>query len=153
MRITQMLVVVSMVVTLGAGCVSSRSGKVYSRRDAQQSHVVELGIVESVNQVNIEGTRTPLGTIAGGVAGGALGSRVGSGRDAQVIGTVLGALVGAATGAFAEEGLTRRKGLEITVKLDAGTILAVVQEADEDFFPGDRVRILTGPSGTKRVRH
>jgi outer membrane lipoprotein SlyB len=42
--------------------------------------------------------------------------------------------------------------LEITVKLDSGTMLAVVQEADVQFAPGDRVRLLES-GGTTRVSH
>ena len=105
--------VVLMVVVLGTGCVSSRSGKVYSRSDAQRVQIVDLGVVEAVNEVRIEGTRTPLGAIAGGVAGGALGSRVGRGGDAKVIGTVLGALVGAATGALGKKGSRGAKALRL----------------------------------------
>ena len=48
---------------------------------------------------------------------------------------------------------TQRKALEITVKLDSGQTLAIVQEADETFNVGDRIRVLTASDGTKRVRH
>ena len=44
-------------------------------------------------------------------------------------------------------------GLEITVQLDNGRMLAVTQAADEPFYPGDRVRVLTGYDGTTRVAH
>jgi len=111
-----------------AGCASSKSGDVYTRDQARTVHTVKLGVVESVRTVRLEGTKTPVGTAAGAVVGGVAGSA-------------------------AEEGITRKDGIEITVKLDNGTMLAVVQEATaEQFNPGERVRVLEG-GGVTRVTH
>ena len=55
-------------------------------------------------------------------------------------------------GAAAEEGITRKDGVEITVKLDSGPLVAVVQEADEVFQPGEKVRLIES-GGTTRVSH
>jgi outer membrane lipoprotein SlyB len=132
------------------GCASSRSGEVYSRDHARKVHTVVAGTVESVKEITIEGTKTPVGTVAGGVAGGALGTTVGSGSG-RTIATVLGALAGAAAGTAAEEGLTRKPGLEIVVNQDNGQTIVVVQEADVLFAPGDRVRIIKANDGTTRV--
>jgi outer membrane lipoprotein SlyB len=65
---------------------------------------------------------------------------------------VLGSVAGGVAGQAVEEATTRRAGLEITVKLDNGSLVAITQEADEVFKPGDRVRILSG-SGVSRVTH
>jgi len=111
-----------------------------------------VGTVVSVKQVKIEGTKSGLGAVAGGAAGGAVGSTVGS-LSGKTVATVLGAVAGGLAGAAAEEEITKKDGLEITVQLDDGETLAVIQEADEQFLEGDRVRILTGPDGTTRVRH
>jgi len=132
------------------GCASSRSGEVYSRDEARQVQTVETGTVESVKQIMIEGTKTPIGTAAGGVAGGVLGSTVGSGSG-RTVATVLGALAGAAGGTAVEEGITRRQGLEIIVNKDSGQTIVVVQEADVMIAAGDRVRIITSSNGTVRV--
>ena len=132
------------------GCASSRSGQVYSRDHARQVQTVEDGIVESVKEVTIEGTKTPIGTAAGGVVGGVLGSTVGGGSGRKIA-TVIGALAGAAAGTAAEEGITRKPGLEIIVKKDSGQTIVVVQEADVIFVAGDRVRIIAAPDGTTRV--
>ncbi len=133
-----------------SGCASSRSGQVYSRDHARQAQTVESGTVESVKEVTIEGTKTPVGTAAGGVAGGVLGSTVGSGSG-RTVATVVGALAGAAIGTAAEESVTRKKGLEIVVNKDGGGTIVVVQEADMLIAPGDRVRIITAADGTTRV--
>ena len=133
------------------GCASSRSGSVYTRDQARQVQEVQMGVVDSVRQVQLEGTKSPVGTAAGAVVGGVAGSNIGSGKG-STIGTVLGAVAGGLIGSAAEEGVTRKPGLEITVKLDGGRMIAVTQEADEEFHPGDRVRVLTG-GGVTRVSH
>ena len=112
-----------------------------------------MATVESVRPVQIEGTKSSVGTAAGAVVGGIAGSTVGSGsgKDSSV-GAVLGSVAGGVAGAAIEEGVTRQAGLEITVKFDDGRMIAVTQAADEKFQPGDRVRVLTG-GGVTRISH
>jgi outer membrane lipoprotein SlyB len=148
MSATRIVVAAVAAVTL-AGCASSKSGSVYSREDARQEQTVRMGVVESVRSVTIEGTKTPIGTIAGGAIGGIGGSAIGSGRGAAVA-AVAGAVAGGLLGAAAEEGLTRQEGVEITVRLDNGELRAIVQTADEPFKPGERVRLLS-VNGQTRV--
>lgn len=150
MRITSLLAAAIISLTLG-GCMSSNSGDVYSRDEARKTQTVRLGVVESVRNVKLEGTKSPIGGGAGAVVGGIAGSSVGGGRG-QAIATVLGALVGGLAGAAAEEGVTRKDGLEITVKLESGNLIAVVQEADVQFNPGDKVRLVES-GGVTRVTH
>ncbi len=134
------------------GCASSNSGSVYSRDEARRVQTVKTGVVESVRQVKLEGTKTPIGTAAGAVIGGVAGNEVGSGAG-QAIATVIGAVVGGIAGAAAEEGITRKDALEITIKLDStGALVAVVQEATEQFHPGEKVRLIES-GGTTRVSH
>ena len=110
-----------------------------------------MGVVESVRQVNLEGTKTPVGTVAGAAVGGIAGSTIGSGKGSMV-GAVLGAVAGGVAGSAIEEGVTRKTGLEITVRLNSGRMIAVTQEADEDIRPGDRVRVLSGGGVTRVTR-
>jgi len=134
-----------------AGCAASKSGGAYTRDQTRQEMVVRTGTVESVREVQIEGTQSGVGPAAGAVAGGIGGSHVGGGRG-QIVGAVVGAVVGGIAGAAIEEGTTRKTGLEITVRLDNGQLTAIVQEGDEAFRAGDRVRLLSGAGGT-RVTH
>ncbi len=150
MRITQLLAV-SLLTALLAACASSNSGSVYSRDEARKVQTVKTGVIESVRQVKLEGTKSPVGTIAGGAVGGIAGSSVGGGKG-QAIATVIGAVAGGLAGSAAEEGLTRKDGVELTIKLDGGGLIAIVQEADEVFKAGERVRILES-GGTSRVSH
>lgn len=132
-----------------AGCASGTGSRDYRRDQVRGVQEIQRGVVEEVREVNIEGTKTPVGTGAGAVVGGIAGSQVGGGRG-SLAGTVLGAVLGGVAGSAAEEGVTQRRGLEITVRLDSGRTIAVTQGADEYFHPGDRVRVLTG-SGVTRV--
>jgi outer membrane lipoprotein SlyB len=150
MHLSKLLLVVFMAVFLSA-CASSNSGSVYKRDDARKVQTVKTGVVESVRAVKLEGTKSPVGTVAGGVVGGVAGGSIGSGRG-SAIGAVLGAVVGGIAGAATEEVVTRKDALEITVKLDGGGLIAIVQEADEQFHPGEKVRIVEN-ADTSRVTH
>jgi outer membrane lipoprotein SlyB len=150
MYLTRRLFVLALIALLGA-CASSTSGSAYSRSQTRQAQTVQMGSVESVRIVKIEGTKTPVGTATGAVVGGVLGNELGGGRG-NIVTTVLGAVAGGVAGSAAEEGITRKDGLEITVKLDSGGLIAITQEADEQFRQGDRVRVLQGGDAT-RVTH
>ncbi len=134
-----------------AACASSNSGSVYKRDEARKAHTVKTGVVESVRTVKLEGTKSPVGTVAGGAIGGIAGSSIGSGRG-SAIGAVIGAVAGGLAGAATEEVVTRKDALEITVKVDGGGLVAIVQEADEAFNPGERVRIVED-GNVSRVTH
>jgi outer membrane lipoprotein SlyB len=134
-----------------SGCASSLSGSGYSRSQARAEQSVRLGTVESVREVEIDGTRSGVGSVAGGVVGGIAASSVGSGKGSQVA-AVLGAVAGGIVGNAAEQAATRKRGLEITVKLQDGQLIAVTQEADEVFKVGENVRVVSG-SGVTRVSH
>lgn len=145
------LTVALLAATILAGCASSKSGGAYTRDQTRQEMHVRLGVVESVREVTMEGTKTGAGTFAGAAVGGVAGSNVGGGKG-QIVGAILGAVAGGIAGSAIEDGVTKKNALEITVKLDNGQLIAVVQEADDQFHPGERVRILSG-SGSTRVTH
>jgi outer membrane lipoprotein SlyB len=145
------LFLLSLISFLLVACASSNSGSVYKREDARKVQTVKTGVVESVRSVKLEGTKSPVGTIAGGAIGGIAGGSIGSGRG-SAIGAVIGAVAGGIAGAATEEVVTRKDAIEITVKLDGGALIAIVQEADEAFQPGDNVRIVEN-GDTSRVTH
>ena len=131
------------------GCAPGMGSGAYSRDQARREQSVRMGVVESVREVQIEGTRSGIGPAAGAIVGGIAGSTIGQGRGSAV-GTVLGGVAGGIAGQAAEQAGTRRPGLEITVKLDNGQYVAITQEPDQTFRPGDRVRILSD-GATSRV--
>ena len=144
------LILIFVALVLG-GCASSMSGGAYTRGQARQVEDVKMATVESVRDIQIEGTKTPIGAGAGAIIGGVVGGNSRS-RNVSAIGSVVGSVVGGMAGAAAEEGITRQSGYEITVKFDDGKMIAVAQGADEKFAVGDRVRVLTG-GGVTRISH
>lgn len=135
-----------------AGCAAPpRGGADYRGYETRQAQTVQFGVVESVRNVRINATESGVGTTSGAVLGGIAGSTIGQGRG-SVAGAVAGAVIGGIAGQAIERDANQRPGVEITVKLEGGRMIAVVQEADDNFRPGDRVRVLTGAGGT-RVTH
>ena len=135
-----------------AGCATqSASSGVYNAGQVQREQVVRFGTVESVRQVAIQRPDSGVGTLGGAAVGGVAGSAIGAGRG-SILGAIVGAVAGGVAGNAIENGADRRPGYELTVRLDDGEMRAIVQEADEPFNPGDRVRILSR-GGISRVTH
>jgi len=143
------MLVVSAAAVLFAGCVSQKTGDVYTRDEVLREQSVRRATVESVRPVKIEGTRSGVGAVAGGAVGGIAGSTVGTGKTSNVA-AVAGALGGGLAGQALEEGVTRKNGVEITVRLDNGEMRAIVQDDSDKFFTGQKVRLLTH-NGITRV--
>lgn len=143
----------AMTALLLSGCASTLSGESYSRDEARRTQQVQIGVVEFVRPVVIEGTKTPIGAGAGAIIGGIAGGAVGEGRG-SAISSVLGSVAGGLAGAAAEEQVTKRQGVEVTVRLESGKVIAIVQEEtpNETFTVGERVRVLS-VGGTTRVSH
>jgi len=132
-----------------AGCITHESGNVYSKHEAGREQTVRMATVDSVRKVMLEGSQSGLGAAAGGAVGGIAGSQAGHGAGSSV-GAVLGGVAGGVAGNVLENKATSHDALEITVKLDSGEMRAIVQEADQQFTPGQRVRLLSS-GGVTRV--
>lgn len=134
------------------GCATQTSSSAVYRSDqAQREQTVRMATVEAVRQVTIQRDSKGVGVVGGAVVGGLAGSSVGGGRG-QDIATVLGAIGGMVAGQAIEEKANQRPGLEITVKYDSGETRIIVQEADVDVRPGDRVQVITGGGVTRVAR-
>ncbi len=138
-------------VTLAGCAYPGRGGADYRGYQTRTEMSVRFGVVEGVRPVRIDATNTGLGSVAGATLGGIAGSSVGGGSGSAAA-AVAGAVVGGIIGYNVEQDTNARTGIEITVLLDGGRYIAVVQEADEAFKVGDRVRVLSG-QGTTRVTH
>lgn len=150
MKYANLLLVLGLSLVMAA-CASSKAGDVYSRDDVRQVQNVQMGVVEDARPARIEGTQSSIGAGAGTLAGGIAGSSAGHGKG-SAIGAVVGAVIGGVAGAAMEEGVTREDGVEITIRLDSGRLISVVQGGKADFKPGDRVRVLQN-GGETRVEH
>jgi outer membrane lipoprotein SlyB len=133
-----------------AGCAYPGRGSAdYRGYQTRTEQSVRFGVVEGVRPVRIDAADTGVGVVSGATLGGIAGSTVGGGSGSAAA-AVAGALVGGIIGYNIERDANARSGIEITVLLDGGKYIAVVQEADEAFAIGDRVRVLSG-QGTTRV--
>ncbi len=132
-------------------CAPNPSGDVYYRGQTMRAQTVELGVVNGVRYVQIAGQDTGVGTVGGAALGGIAGSQIGHGGG-SVAGAIGGAIIGGVIGNAVERDTTRRNGVEVTVQLDSGRLLAIVQEAGEEFRPGDRVRVLSDGYTTRVTR-
>jgi outer membrane lipoprotein SlyB len=147
---SKILILLSTALLFSSCAQDSLTGNTYSRSEAGQAQSVSKGRITSIRPVRIEGGNQA-GTIIGGLAGGALGSNIGSGRASNTAGAIGGALVGGAVGSHAQQSMGSRNGIEISVRLDQGGTVAVVQEVspNEQFSVGDRVRVLHSGSRTR----
>lgn len=134
------------------GCTPQPGVSSFSQNEAGQVAQVQFGQVTAIRQVDIQPGQTRLGTVTGGALGAIGGSQIGSSTAANIAGGVTGAVVGGAIGS-AVQGSSRTAGIEITMRLDSGSDVAIVQPGDpRDFRVGDRVR-LSGTSENARVTH
>ena len=146
------LVLILSLTLIVIGCqTTSQGSKTYTRQQAQRALTVYSGTVLKVAEVQIQAEPTGAGTVAGGVTGGVIASTIGKGRGSRLAATA-GALAGAAAGGAAEKAKATRPALEIEVELDDGRLIVIVQEKDDEFAVGDRVRVLQSSDGTMRVR-
>jgi len=140
------------VALMSAGCASGLGSGDYERTEARRAYEVKMGTVVSIRNVQISGSQSGVGTASGAVVGGVAGSTMGEGKG-SVVGAVLGAVAGGVAGSAIEKGVTKKPGLELTVRLDSGRTIAVVQEdTGESFRVGDYVRVLES-GGETRITH
>ena len=131
------------------GCITHESANVYSKHEAGREQTVRVATVDSVRKVKIEGSQSGAGAAAGGALGGIAGSQVGHGAGSSMA-AVVGAVAGGVVGNMAEHKATTKDAVEVTVRMDSGEYRAIVQEADQELKPGQRVRLLTS-GGVTRV--
>ena len=134
------------------GCAYHAGSADYRGYEVMGEQNVRFGVVETVRDVRIRPGNTGVGSATGAFVGGIAGSHVG-GSSGQVVGAIAGTVIGSIIGYNAEQQVNDFAGVEVTVLLDSGRYIAVVQQATAELFkPGERVRILTGRD-TIRVTH
>jgi outer membrane lipoprotein SlyB len=151
-RIVAIALIIS--TTLMGGCANNMTSRDYNEATAGKKMKVELGVVESIRDVKINGKASPVGGMAGGALGAIAGSNGGGGLGQLAVMVVVG-VVGAAVGSMADKKLHDADGIEITVKLADNDFQAVTQVKDssEPFGKGDNVRVITDLNGSSRVSH
>ncbi|MCM0147414.1 glycine zipper 2TM domain-containing protein [Photobacterium galatheae] len=134
-----------------SGCASNPYGSSYGRSQAQRIQQVKYGTIVQIDPVTIEGEENVAGTIAGAAVGGILGSTIGGGKGSDIA-AIGGGLLGGYAGNKASQSMSESNGVNLTIKLDSGDTIAIVQAADPNmiFRVGQKVRVnITG--STARV--
>ena len=149
---TWMIAIITTFSLLAGGCTTDLTGTAYSHSEARHMQIVRYGTVKELELVKIEGTQSGIGAAAGGAAAGIGASNLGGGKGSTIY-SIAGALAGGLLGNLAEEKLTRKQGVNITVQLDSGDVMSVVQQVypSQNFAVGARVKILEQGSATRVV--
>lgn len=135
-----------------AACDPQLSGHSFTRAEAMRAQPVAFGQVMSVRNVDIRPGQTHLGMVAGAALGALGGSQIGGDTASNIAGGLGGAVVGGALGS-AIQGSQTTRGIEVSVTLDNGQTVAIVQPGDiREFRVGDRVRVV-GAADNARVSH
>ena len=137
-----------------SACASNLTGENYSASEAKKVQSVNFGEVIAERPVVIDGRENGLlGTAAGGILGGVIASNIGGGSGKDIA-TGIGAIIGGILGQQVEEKATRKQGQEITIQLDSGETISIVQQIDQaNFFAvNDRVKVLQ-QGNTARVSY
>jgi outer membrane lipoprotein SlyB len=134
------------------GCAHPIRGGDYFAYEAGREQSVRYGVVDSVRDVRIQARETGVGAATGTMIGAIGGSHIGGGRHGSLAGFLGGAILGGLIGQEVERTNNEQPGQELVVVLDSGRTIAVVQDAEERFRAGDRVRVLSG-RGLTRVTH
>lgn len=145
------LLMVNVVSSIGlVGCASDLDADTYSRDQVRQVATIDKGVIRSLKLVKISGEENWVGSGTGAVLGGAAGSLAGGGHG-HLVSAVIGAVAGGLLGEATQEGLTKAKGVEITIQKDSGQEISIVQQVQQNqvFRVGDRVRILQEGNTTR----
>lgn len=133
------------------GCATHTTPNTFNRSEVGRAQTVEAGTVQSIRPVQIQNDSRGVATLVGAGIGGVAGSSIGGGSRANTIGAIAGAAAGGAAGNALARGV--RNGVEITVQLENGRTVAVVQDGNpSDYRVGDRVRVSSDGTTTRVTR-
>lgn len=129
--------------SIGGSKYGDTGGAVASQSD-RNGTITALSIV----QVD-EDYKFGVGTVVGAVAGGLLGAQVGAGRGATAA-AIAGAAAGAAIGTAAESKMKKKDAQHVTVKMNTGGQVTIVQPVDNRLRTGMNV-VVEGSGDSARA--
>jgi len=127
-----------------AACAPQRTGDTYNSYQMQQPQTVGYGTIVSMRQVQVAGSSSGVGTMAGVAAGGIAGSAIGGGWRGPALGAIAGAVIGGIAGTAIERGATQGTATEFIIQQDNGQTIAVVQTNEDQLQIGERVVLIGG---------
>lgn len=120
---------------LGGGPKYGDTSGAVSSQSERNGKITALDVI----QVD-ENYKLGVGTAVGAVAGGLLGSQIGKG-DGSTLGAVLGAAAGAVAGTAVESKMKKQEAQRVSVKMNTGGSVTIVQPLDARLKTGLNVRI------------
>ena len=102
---------------------------------------IDCGVVQSMQEIEIEGDASGAGAVAGGAAGLIIGNQIGDGKKKRIV-KVIGAVGGAIAGHQIEKNMNKSIQHEITVRMDDGSTRQIMQASADGIDIGDRVKVL-----------
>lgn len=113
------------------------------RLAARDAACASCGTVQSIHTVELKGSATGLGAVAGGVTGAVVGNQIGRGNGNTAM-TLLGAAGGALAGNEIEKNVKKHYSYRVTVRMDDGSFRTVSQSSAPAVAVGERVRVVNG---------
>lgn len=136
--------VLAVAISMLTACAPDISANNYTADQTQKVSQVRHGVITSVSQVQVQGSKDNwAGTLIGGATGAVLGSAIGQGT-----GTGLAMIGGAAAGGYAgnkaEAALSKQEATRYVIKLTNGDSIAVVQKDNPPLRVGAKVQVISG---------
>lgn len=152
---TRFCILLSLIVaTFTAGCADTRGSRYGEQaapvRSAGEPESARYGRITALETVQVDKDyKFGVGTVVGAVAGGIIGHQFGGGSGKTLL-TIAGTLAGAAAGTAAESKLNKQDAQKVTVNMQSGGTLTIVQPVDSRLRNGMPVRV-SGGGETARV--
>ena len=103
----------------------------------------DCGVVQSVRFVEVKGSSSGVGMVAGGVLGGVLGHQIGGGTG-KTVATIAGAAGGAYVGNEVEKKKNTKGQWNVVIKMDSGQQRTFVYTNQPTVHDGERVKLIDG---------
>lgn len=129
------------------------TSEIYKENQTGVAQTTQVGTVQSVENVKIEGNSAAMGTAIGALAGG-LGAAAWGGGNAKFLTGAGGAVLGGLAGNQIDKAVSEKNGQRITVKLDGvRTPVTIVQVTDKRYpiQVGQRVNVYMGGNSSRVV--
>ena len=98
---------------------------------------VQQGTITAIKNVSVQDEKSNAARTVGSITGSVLGA-----GSVPYIGSIFGSMIGGAVGSSADDGLSRKPGMEITLLLETGEQVIVTQLATTKFKTGDKVKLV-----------
>ena len=128
---------------------SLHSSSTYDQNEMGSPVYFKKGVIVSVRDVEIKGTESGAGAVAGATVGGLAGSTLGENTATRALGAIGGAVIGGIMGHVTENVITSDDASEFIIQPDEGEPYSIVQINDEGLKEGERVLIMD--SGKVRI--